>query len=185
MPELLEESIAEVKEQTADVADSAESSSLAVAAETQVEPVIECRESTPESCDKLESPVASDSVSESAMVADPVAVLDEPVAVVADPVAVLEEPVAVVEEPVAVLEQPAAAGPEETGAVHDEPCAEHAAFGCTSEAPVLAHESIEIPAIEEPAAVLEEPMAESADQCSVEATAEGDLVANEVAESNA
>jgi hypothetical protein len=182
MPELLEESIAEFKEQTAHVADADETSGPAVADERQAEPLIECHESTAESGDKLEAPVLSDSLSENAMVDELVAVVEEPVAVVEEPVAVLEEPVAVLEERVAVLEQPAAAVAEETGVVHDEPGAEHAAFECTSEAPVLADEPIEIPAIEEPAAVLADPIAEAADQCSVEATAEAHLVADQVTE---
>src|SRR3954447_19104211 len=121
MPELLEESIAEVMEQTAHVADTAESSGSAVADETQAEPIIECHESAAESLDKLEAPVLSDSDIENAMVAEsvdvleePVAVLEEPAAVLEEPIAVLEEPVAVLEEPIAVLDEPAVAVPEET-----------------------------------------------------------------------
>jgi hypothetical protein len=170
MPELLEESIAEVKEQTAHVADTVESSGSAVANETQTEPVIECRESTAESSDKLEALVLPGSVSENAMVDDSVAVVDEPVAVL--------------DEPVAVLEEPTAVGFEETSAVHDEPGAEHAAFQCTSEALVLADEPIESPAIGEPAVVLAEPIAEVADLCSVEAAAEANVVADQVTESH-
>jgi hypothetical protein len=175
MPELLEESTAEVMEQTAQVADTAEFSGSAVADETQAEPVIECHEPAAESIDKREAPVLSDSVIENAMV-------DESVAVLEEPVAILEEPIAVLEEPVAVFDEPAAAVPEETGAMHDEAGAEHAAFECTSEAPVLTDEPIEIPAIEEPAAVLAEPIAEAADLCSDEAAAEAHTVANEVTE---
>ena len=182
MPELLEESIAEVKEQTAHVADTGEASGSALADETRAEPVIEFHESIAESSDKLEAPALSDSVSENAMVDESVAVLEEPVAVLEEPVAVLEEPVAVLEEPVAVLEEPSAAVPEETGALDDEPGAEHAAFEYTSEAPEVADEPIEIPAIEEVAAVLAAPIAEAADQCSVDSAAEAHAVANQVAE---
>ena len=119
MPELLDESIAEIKEQTAHVADTGEASGSAVADERQAEPVIECDESTAECSDKLEAPVLSDSVCENAMV-------DESVAVVEEPVAVLNESVAVLEEPVAVLEEPVAAVPDETGTLQDDPAAEHA-----------------------------------------------------------
>ena len=64
----------------------------------------------------------------------------------------------------------------------DEPCAEHAAFESTSEAPELADEPIEIPAIEEVAAVLAAPIAEAADQCSVDSAAEAQVVADQVTE---
>jgi hypothetical protein len=185
MPELLEESIAEIKEQTTPVADTGAPSGSAIADERQAEPVIERNESTAESSDKLEAPVLSDSASENAMVDEsvavlevPVAVVEQPVAVLQEPVAVLEEAVAVLEEPVAVLEEPAAAVLDETGALHDEPGAEHAA----SEAPGLPDEPIELPAIEEQASVLAEPIAEAADQCSVEAAAEAHVVANQVSE---
>jgi hypothetical protein len=216
MPELLEESIAEVKEQSALVADTGEASSSTLADETQAEPVIECHESTAESSDKLESPAWLDSGSEKAMVDESIAVLEEPVAVLEEPsaavleepsaavldetgaileepsaavldesVAVLEEPSAAVpEEPVAVLEEPSAAVLDETGAIDNEPGAEHAAFESTSEAPELADEPIEIPAIEEAAAVLAAPIAEAADQGSVDSAAEPNLVADQVTETH-
>ena len=261
MPDLLEESIAEIKEQTAHVADTGGFSGSAVADETQAEPVIECHECTAESSDKLEAPVSSDSISEIAMVDESVAVLEEPVAVLEEPavpeetvavldepiavpdepvvvleesiavldepvavldepiavpdepivvleesiavldepVAVLDEPVAVLDEPVdildepaaeileetvAVLDEPAAVVPEETGAWHDEAGDEHTPFECTSEAPERADEQIELPAIEEPAAVLAESVAEAADQCSVEEAAETLVVADQVTETH-
>jgi hypothetical protein len=194
MPELLEESIAEAKEQeqSAHVADTGEVSDSTLADETRSEPVIECLESSADISDKLEAPVLTDSASENAIVEEPVPALEEPVAVLEEPVADLEEPVADLEEPVAglgesvadlgepvaVLDEPSAAVPEETGTLDDEPGTEHTAFECTSEAPELADESIERPAIEEVADVLAAPIAEAADQCSVESATEAHAAAN-------
>jgi hypothetical protein len=202
MPELLEEPIAEIKDETAHVADTGESSGSAVADERQAEPAIEFHESTAESSYKLEAPVLSDTVSENTMVdesvavleepvaahEEPVAILEEPVAILEEPAAILEEPVAVLEEPAAVLEEPVAvlaepaAALEETGALPDEPVAEQAAFESTSEAPGLTDEPIEIPATEGEAAVLAEPIAEVAELCSVAADTEAHVISDEVTE---
>ena len=190
MPELLEEPIAEVKEQTDHVADTCEASGPALADETRAEPVIEFHESITESSDNPEAPALSESVSENAVVDESVAVLEEPVAVLEEPVAVLEEPVAVLEEPVAVLEEPSAveleepsaAVPEETGALDDEPGAALAPFVDPAEAPEVADEPIEIMAIEEVADVLAAPIAEAADLSSVDSAAEAHAVADQVAE---
>ena len=163
MPELLEESIAEVKEQeqSAHVADTGEVSGSTLADETRSEPVIESHESSAYISDKLEAPSLTESVSENAMVDEPVADLDEPVA---------------------DLDEPSAAVPEETGTLDDEPGIKQAAFECTSEAPELADEPIERSAIEEAAAVLAAPIAEAADQCSVDSATEAHSAANQVTE---
>jgi hypothetical protein len=182
MPELLEEPIAEVKEESAHIADTGEPSGSTLADETPAEPVIECHESTAESSDTPEAPALSDSISGTAMVDESVAELDESVAVLEEPVADLDEPIAVLEEPVAVHEESSAAVPEVTSASDDEPAGEHAVFESTSEAPELADEPIEAPAIEEAAAVLAAPIAEAADQCSVDSAAAADVVADQVTE---
>jgi hypothetical protein len=170
MPELLEESIAEIKEQSACVADTGEAPESTITDETKAEPVSEYLESTAESSDRLETPALSDSGGENI-------VFDESVAD-------LEEPIAVLEEPIAVLEEPSAAVQEETGALDDEPGAEQSAFEPTSEALELADEPIEIPAIEEEevAVVLAAPIEEAADHCSVDSVAEEHVVPNQMTE---
>jgi hypothetical protein len=159
MPELLEESIAEIKEQSACVADTGEASGSTLADEIGAEPVSEYLESTAESSDGLEAPALFDSSSENTMV---------------------DESVADLEEPIAVLKEPPAAVQEETGALDDEPSAEHASFECTSEAPEPADEPMEIPAIEDAAVMLAAPIAEATDECSADSAAEAHVVADQV-----